>query len=57
MDDWCKCRFCDSYDDYDGCEWGCNNYEGFKLNRNKIIQKAKEENISVSDVIALIMQE
>lgn len=49
-----KCYFCKSYDDYEGCEWGCNNKEGFSPDHNRIIKKAKEKNISVQDVIALI---
>ena len=49
-----KCYFCKSYDDYEGWEWGCNNKEGFSPDHNRIIKKAKEKNISVQDVIALI---
>lgn len=25
-----KCNFCSYYDEYEGCEWGCNNHEDFK---------------------------
>ena len=49
-----KCYFCKSYDDYDGCEWECNNKEDFSPDHNRIIEKAKEKDISVQDVIALI---
>lgn len=49
-----KCNFCSYYDEYEGCEWGCNNYEDFKPDNNRIITKAKEKGISVADVIALI---
>lgn len=49
-----KCYFCKSYDEYDGCEWGCENKEEFKLNHDRIIKKAKEKGISVADVIALM---
>lgn len=30
MDDFRKCNFCQYYDEYEGCEWGCDNYEDFK---------------------------
>lgn len=49
-----KCYFCKCYDEYEGCEYGCDNKKGFKPNHDKIIKKAKEKNISVADVIALI---
>jgi hypothetical protein len=34
--------------------WFCSNKDSYEPNKNCIIEKAKEENISVSDVIALI---
>lgn len=49
-----KCNFCSSYDEYEGCEWGCNNHEAFRPDNDRIIAKAKEKGISVADVIALI---
>jgi len=49
-----KCNFCKSYDEFEGCEWGCNNYESFEPNNDRIIEKAKEKGISVADIIALI---
>lgn len=49
-----KCLFCKHYDNFDGCEWGCNNKEDFEPNHNKIIEKAKEKDISATDVISLI---
>ena len=49
-----KCYFCKNYDEYEGCEWGCEDKKGFKPNHDRIIAKAKEKNISVADVIALI---
>lgn len=49
-----KCNFCSYYDEYEGCEWGCNNHEGFEPDNDRIITKAKEKGISVADVIALI---
>lgn len=51
-----KCYFCNFYVEYEGrvngC--GCNNHEDFTPNHNRIIRKAKEKNILVQDVIALI---
>lgn len=49
-----KCNFCSCYDEYEGCEWGCNNHEGFRPDNDRIIAKAKEKGISVADVVALI---
>lgn len=49
-----KCYFCKCYDEYDGCEYGCDNKTGFEPNNDRIIAKAKEKNISVADVIALM---
>ena len=49
-----KCNFCMYYDNYEGCIEGCNNYEDYKPNKSRIIEKAKEKSISVSDLIALI---
>jgi hypothetical protein len=54
LDEYSKCRFCQYYDEYDGCEWGCDNFNGYVPRKDRIIQKAKEEGISVADVIALI---
>lgn len=49
-----KCYFCKSYDEWEGCECGCNNKEGFEADHDKIIKKAKEKEISCADVIALM---
>lgn len=55
MKEFCKCNFCTSYDIYEGCMWGCGeNGDGFIPNTERIIEKAKEKGISVSDVLALI---
>lgn len=54
MDEYCKCRFCKSYDRYEGCFYGCDNYEGYSPDRNRIVEAAKEKGISVTDMIALI---
>ena len=49
-----KCYFCRHYDEYNGCEWGCINKIDFEPDHDRIIAKAKEKNISVADVIALM---
>lgn len=49
-----KCYFCKSYDEYEGCIDGCSNHESFSPDHDRIIKKAKEKNISVQDVIALM---
>ena len=49
-----KCYFCRSYDEYEGCKYGCDNKRDFHPDHDMIIAKAKEKNISVSDVIALM---
>ena len=55
MDEYDKCRFCKSYDDYEGCTDGwCENKDSYKPNKNRIIEKAKETGLSVTDVISLI---
>ena len=49
--EWDKCCFCIYYDEYDGCDgFGCE----FELSENKVIEKAKEKEISCADVIVLI---
>lgn len=53
-DEFDKCRFCRHYDTYEGCEWGCEDYESFEPVKDRLIEKAKEKHISVTDVIALI---
>lgn len=55
MDEYSRCRFCRSYTIFDGCtNWHCDGKNYYKPNKNFIIEKAKEEGISVVDVIALI---
>lgn len=49
-----KCYFCRCYDEFEDCEYGCDNKAGFEPDHDKIINKAKEKNISVADVIALM---
>ena len=56
MDEYDKCNFCASYDSYDGCiNWFCTERDSFKPDKQKIIEKAKKECLSVADVIALIV--
>lgn len=43
MNEFDKCYFCTCYDEYEGCEWGCNNKAGFDPDHDKIIAKAKRE--------------
>ena len=52
--EFCKCYFCRSYDEYEGCEYGCKSQEGYTPDTDRLIRKSKEKDISVSDVIALI---
>lgn len=54
MNEFDKCYFCKCYDEYEGCEWGCDDKSGFDPDHDKIINKAKEKHISVTDVIALM---
>lgn len=54
MDEWNKCYFCKCYDEYEGCEYGCDNGDGYTPNQEKLIKKSKEKNISIADVISLI---
>lgn len=49
-----KCYFCKNYDEYEGCEWCCEDKKGFEPNYDRIIAKAKEKDISVVDIITLI---
>ena len=53
MSEWNKCRFCVwNYDT--GCEVFCRDHEEYKPDPDRLIEKAKEKGISVTDVIALI---
>lgn len=38
-----KCYFCKSYDEYEGCAYGCENKTGFESDHDRIIAKAKAE--------------
>lgn len=54
-----KCYFCKSYDQYEGCmNWFCSNEEGkrteFSPDNNKIIEKSERTGLSVADIVALI---
>lgn len=52
MNEWRKCNFCGNQS-WDACDW-CSNYSEYKPCSTYIIQAAKDENISVTDVIKLI---
>lgn len=54
LKEYSKCRFCKWYVSYGGCEAICYDYDGYEPVMTKIIEKAKEEDISVADVLALI---
>ena len=54
LDEYSKCRFCKLYDDYEGCEAICYDYDAFEPNKNKIVEKSQETGVSVSDIITLI---
>lgn len=54
MSEYNKCRFCKWYDEYDGCEAICCDWDEYEPNTNKLIEKAKAKGISVADVVALI---
>ena len=50
-----KCKFCKSYDNYDGCRnYYCCDNDLFEPDKERIIEVAKEKEMSVADVIALI---
>lgn len=51
-----KCKFCVDYDKYSNCydDVPCIDYERFSPDYQRIICKAREENMSVCDVIALM---
>lgn len=55
VDEYDKCRFCTSWDNYDG-NWDCwcNNKDGFKMDKQRLIEKAQETGLSVADIIALV---
>lgn len=57
MDSLKKCNFCQQYDEYEGCELGCDNYEDFKADKWKMVDFAHEHGISVTDLIVLIEME
>lgn len=55
MDEFNKCRYCQYYDEYDGCVNGyCWERDEYVPNRYKIIKKAKQLEISVYDLLDLI---
>lgn len=59
MNEFDKCRFCESYGeiDKDQCYEGfCMKHSCYRLDVNKILKKADELNISVTDVLNLIRE-
>ena len=59
LDEFDKCRFCKWYDDYEGCDNGfcCPaEHDDFKIDIGRVVEKAKEMNMSVTDVVTLINQ-
>lgn len=58
IDEYDKCRFCVGWDDYDG-NWNCwcTDRDGFKPDKQRIIEKAKETGLRVADIVALIEME
>lgn len=54
MNEFDKCKFYKYYDEYEGCECACYNKEDFKPDHERIIKKAKNMHISITDIIALI---
>lgn len=57
MDNFDKCEYCKSWEDFEGCtNYFCNrkNKDCFNVNKTKIIEKSKELNISVTDLVTLI---
>jgi len=63
MNQFSKCRYCTRYNMEDGCyyrnfyAYGCNNHEDYKPDPYRVLDKAKELNISVVDLLALIEME
>lgn len=59
MDEFNKCRFCMNYDSYEACEDPyCNssNHVSYRTDVRKIIAKADELGISVTDVLNLMRE-
>lgn len=53
--EWDKCNFCKIYDTYEGCDdLYCDNGSDFELSQDRVIEMAKQKDISCADVIALI---
>lgn len=52
MNKWCKCNFCNNLA-WDACDF-CSNYDNYKPDAETLIKAAKENEISVVDVIKLI---
>ncbi len=53
LSEYCKCRFCKWYADTD-CDTICWKWQAYVCDTGKVVQKAKEQGITVEDVLALI---
>lgn len=57
MDEFDKCKFCLSYDGEKCCdEHACSEHRHYRIDVKKIIDKADELGISVTDVLNLIRE-
>ena len=58
MNEFDKCKFCNFYDEYEGCEGKYEKEECFCFHfdpdHEKIIGKARERHLSISDVVTLM---
>ena len=52
--EWSMCRYCTYYEELEGCEYSCLSKSGWKPANSRIIEKAKEKGISVTDFIELL---
>lgn len=53
--EWNKCNFCKNYDSFEGCQdWTCDGFSYFEVAQDKVIEMAKQKEISCSDVLALM---
>lgn len=57
MDEFCKCRFCKSYDSYEGCLDICYDHENYRPCKHRLMEAAKEKGISIADLVVLINME
>lgn len=48
------CRYCTHYQELEGCDYNCSFKSGFEPANDRIIEKAKEKGISVTDFLELL---